>query len=157
MREGTRLELLLATVWPIGIANMISNTGAALSFFYSGAILKKFGYKNVLVFELLINRVINILALVFPSVASPAFMGLTSLLYGATTTGVSALQQKEFTTKQRATLGSLSSLFGSIAFGFVAVGLGAIGDKLGPANALLIVQACILSILFFYFRFFRIE
>ncbi len=148
----------VATLWPVwalGIANMISNIGAALSFFYSGAILKKFGYKNVLVFELIINRIINVLCLIFPSVASPACMGFTSLLYGATTTAVSALQQKEFTTKQRATLGSLSSLFGSIAFGLVAVGLGAIGDKLGPANALLIIQICILSILYFYYRFFK--
>ncbi len=150
----------VATLWPVwalGIANTISNTGAALSFFYSGTILRKFGYKRVLVFELLINRVINTLALLFPTVVSPAFMGLTSLLYGATTTAVSTLQQKEFTTKQRATLGSLSSLFGSILFGVVAVALGAVGDRIGPTNALLIIQACILSILIFYFRFFALQ
>jgi MFS family permease len=81
-------------------------------------------------------------------------MGLTSLLYGATTTAVSTLQQKEFNTKQRATLGSLSSLFGSFAFGIVAIGLGAIGDHVGPRNAMLVAQVAILSILIFYKQFF---
>jgi MFS family permease len=147
----------VATLWPlwaIGISNTISNLGAALSFFYSGRIIDRFGYKNVLVFEIIINRIINVTALVFPTVASPALMGVTSLTYGVTTTAVNALLQKEFTTKQRATLGSLSSFFGSIAFGVAVVLLGYIGDRIGPANALIIAHISILSILFFYQKIF---
>jgi MFS family permease len=147
----------VATLWPVwavGFANMISNLGAAISFFYSGKIIDRFGYKNVLVFEIIINRIINLIALIFPTIVSPALMGTTSLTYGVTTTAVNTLQQREFTPKQRATLGSLSSLFGSFAFGVAAVTLGYIGDKLGAGNALIIAHVSILSILFFYKQIF---
>lgn len=147
----------VATLWPlwaIGFSNTISHVGAAISFFYSGRMINRFGYKRVLVFEIIINRIINLTSLIFPTVASPALMGMTSLTYGVTTTAVNTMQQIEFTPKQRATLGSLSSLFGSIAFSIVVVCLGYIGDRVGPAKALIIAHVSILSILFFYKKLF---
>lgn len=150
----------VATLWPlwaVGFSNTISSIGAAISFFSSGKVIDRFGYKRVLVFEIIINRIINLSALIFPTVASPALMGTTSLTYGVTTTAVNAMLQKEFTPKQRATLGSLSSLFGSIAFSVVAVLLGYIGDRIGPAKALIIAHVSILTILFFYKKIFSSE
>ncbi len=150
----------IATLWPlwaVGIAKAISNAGAAVSFRYSRQMLDKFGYKRVLVFEVIINRVINLGSLVFPTVLSPVFLGATSLLYGVTSTAVNTLQQKEFSQHQRATLGSLSSLFGSFAFSVVVVILGAISDRYGPANALILAHIFVLSILFFYHLLFSPE
>lgn len=147
----------VATIWPlwaIGLSNMISNVGAAASFFYSGNILGRFGYKRILVFEIIINRIINLTALLFPSVVSPALMGTTSLSYGVTTTAVNSLLQREFTQKERATLASLSSLFGSIGFGACVILLGSLSDRFGPIIALLIAHIGVLSLLFFYRKFF---
>jgi MFS family permease len=147
----------VASLWPlwaVGFSNMISNIGAAISFFYSGPIIDRFGYKRVLVFEIIINRIINLTALIFPTVASPALMGTTSLTYGVTTTAVKTLLQKEFTSKQRATMGSLSSLFGSFAFGFAAILLGYIGDHIGAAKTLIIAHVFILSLLLVYRQIF---
>lgn len=147
----------VATLWPLwalGLSNMISNLGAAVSFFYSGKIIDRFGYKRVLVFEIIINRIINLSALIFPTVVSPALMGVTSLTYGVTTTAMSTLKQREFTSHQRATMGSLSNLFGSFAFGIVAVLLGYISDHIGPAQTLIIAHVFILSILFVYKKIF---
>lgn len=147
----------VATLWPlwaVGFSNMISNLGSALSFFYSGKIIDRFGYKNVLVFEIIVNRMINLTALMFPTVVSPALMGTTSLTYGVTATAVNTMLQKEFTTKQRATMGSLTSLFGSFGFGAMAVTLGYLGDHIGVAKALILAHVSVLTILYFYKQIF---
>lgn len=147
----------VASLWPlwaVGIAKALSHLGAAVSFHYSGPLLKRFGYKRILVYEIIINRVINVTALLFPTPASPALMSASSLFYGVTTTAVNSLQQAEFTHAQRATLGSLSSLFGSIAFSASVVVLGFLADRIGPATALVIAHLSILSILFLYREFF---
>jgi MFS family permease len=147
----------VATLWPlwaIGIANMISNICAAVSFFFSGKVIDRFGYKRVLVFEVIVNRITNLIALFLPSIFSPAIMGTTSITYGVTTTAVNALQQKEFSAKERATLGSLSSLFGSVLFSIVVVILGYLGDTIGPRKTLILSNVSILSILFVYKKIF---
>ena len=84
-------------------------------------------------------------------------MSASSLFYGVTTTAVNTLQQEQFTTKQRATLGSLSALFGSISFSITVVLLGFIGDHWGAVTALIIAHIFVLSILFFYKRFFQLN
>ncbi len=150
----------VATLWPlwaVGIAKALSHLGAAISFHFSGYLLDKFGYKRVLVYEVIINRFINIWALLFPTVASPVLMSSSSLFYGVTTTAVNSLQQNEFSEKQRATLGSLSSLFGSIAFSVSVVALGFLGDWIGPAYALIVAHLSILSILILYKRYFILQ
>lgn len=147
----------VATLWPlwaVGIAKTISHVSGAFSFHFSEQVLNKYGYKRVLVFEIILNRIINLTALIFPTVVSPALMATTSLTYGVTQTAVNTMLQKEFTPQQRATLGSLSSLFGSIAFSIVVVVLGFIADKTNPATALIIAHVSILSILYFYKKIF---
>jgi len=62
--------------------------------------------------------------------------------------------QKEFTQKERATLSSLSSLFGSIAFGAFVILLGWVSDQVGPAKTLIGAHIFILSILYFYKKIF---
>lgn len=147
----------VATLWPtwaLGFSNMISNIGAAVSFYYSGKAIDRFGYKRVLVFEIIINRIINLSALIFPTVVSPALMATTSLSYGVTTTAVNTMLQKEFSSKERATLGSLSNLFGSVGYGVLVILLGYIGDRTSPAAAMIAAHIFILSILFFYKKIF---
>jgi hypothetical protein len=48
--------------------------------------------------------------------------------------------QREFTTEQRATLGSVVSLGASLAFGIMSVLIGALADRIGLAAILLIAQ-----------------
>jgi MFS family permease len=150
----------VATLWPVwalGFSNMISNLMAAASFYFSGKVIDKFGYKRVLVFEIIFNRIINMTALIFPTIFSPALMGVTSITYGVTTTAMNTMQQKEFNSAQRATLGSLSNLFGSFAFGVTAILLGYVGDTIGPAKTLIIAHLSILSILLVYKKIFNFD
>jgi hypothetical protein len=63
--------------------------------------------------------------------------------------------QKEFTQKQRATMGSLNSFAGSIFFGIIAFLLGWVADSISPANALLFLHLIRIPTLFIYLLLFR--
>jgi len=144
----------VATLWPvwaIGISNILSSLGASISFRYSGKIIKKFSALKILFLNFFISKTVNLTALFFPSVLSPAIMTTTSLMYGVTSTATNKLLQDEFTSKQRATMGSLNSLFGSLFFSIFAVILGIFADHFGPRNALIFSTLLGFVVLPFYF------
>lgn len=133
-------SVFVASIWPlwaIGVAQMLSNVGAAIGFGLSGKILKKYKAINILVFRNIYGKIVNIGSLVFPTVLSPALMTSTSIFYGPGQVAKQSLFQKEFSDKQRATMESLNSLFKSVFFGIAAVGLGFLADKFGPRIALI--------------------
>ncbi len=142
-------------LWAVGFSNFLSNIGGALSFYFSGKIIDKYSHRAVLWFEIISNRVVNTVALLFPTVVSPAIMGATSLTYRAGSVAMNSLQQNEFTPHQRATMGSISSLAENLFFGIVSVALGFMADRIGPKNTLLIVQVLLLIPLFFYSKVFK--
>lgn len=150
----------VATLWPIwaiGIAQVLSNIGAAFSFHFSGRIIKKFTAIKILFFNSFASKIIDLTLLVFPSVLSPALMSSTSLLYGTGSVSQEKLLQNEFTHKERATMGSLNSLFGSLFFGFFAIILGLLADKFGPRQALIIEVLLSFSILIPLYRFKKVH
>lgn len=149
--------VFVATLWPvwaIGISNAISNTGGALGYLISGRLIRKFGSYRVLAVEIWFNRIINFFSLLYPTVASPAFMGLTSISYGTGQVAIGGLLQKNYTDKQRATLGSVVSFFGSVLFGVVSIALGLVADRIGPAYTLILVNIILLTPLYFYKKIF---
>lgn len=149
--------ITLWPVWAIGISSMISNIGGAISYFISGKVITRLGIRKILTIEILFNRVVNFIALIFPTIASPALMGTTSLTFGLGETSTNMLLQQHFTTKQRATMGSLNSFAGSIAFGVFAVFLGKFGDLYGARNALILTQLLLFAPLIFYRLIFKKE
>ncbi len=142
-------------LWAVGAAQMLSNVFGALSFYFSGKIIDRFSPLKVLNFEIIFNRIVNLIALFFPTVASPILMSTTSLTFGAGTVAVNSLLQKEFTIKQRATMGSLNSLAGSVAFGVFSVLLGSIADAMNTATALIIAHLILLLPLIYYRKIFQ--
>lgn len=142
-------------VWAIGLAGSASFFGASIGFYFAGPLIKKFKEFKILVGEVLINRVINYVALLIPTIASPALMTLTSLNFGSALIALRHLMQKEFTDEQRATMGSLSSFLGNIVFAIFAFLLGLAGDFLGPINGLLILNTLMLVIIIFYWKIFK--
>ncbi|MCR4264258.1 MAG: MFS transporter [Candidatus Roizmanbacteria bacterium] len=139
-------------LWAIGIAKMFSNIGAFTSFYFSGRIIKKFNGPKILFIGSIYNRIAGTLAVLFPSPVSPLLMSSTSLTYGVASVAENGLMQNEFSSHQRATMGSLNSFIGSIFFGIIAIGIGLFADKLSPAVALLIVQIGLLPMHFLYWR-----
>lgn len=150
----------IATIWPIwaiGISQVLSNIGAAVSFHFSGKILKKFSALKILIFDFLFSKVIILIALFMANIISPFLMSLNSFSYGVSQVAKNKLLQDEFTSEQRAVMGSLNSLAGSLLFSIFAVILGMLADKLGPRNALIIQSLLSFSILYFYIALKRIN
>jgi len=135
----------VATLWPtwaIGFSQMISFVGGGISFWFSSTLIKKYKEMRLLLFEAIYNRTIDLIALIFPTVVSPALMSTTSFLYGATEVSSNTLMQKEFTEHERATLGSMASFGGSLFFGIFSVIIGAVADRFSPTGALLFAEVC---------------
>ncbi|MFH1601625.1 MAG: MFS transporter [Candidatus Shapirobacteria bacterium] len=137
-------------LWAIGISKALSHIGSALSYYFSGKLINKFTELNILIYKKVYGVIINILSLGFPTIISPALMSTTSFFHGVSMTAKNNLLQKEFSSEQRATMGSLNSLFGSLTFSAVSLLLGLFADKIGPTKALLLLQPASLSVLYLY-------
>jgi MFS family permease len=144
-------------VWAIGTTNIISSLGAAIGYLYSGKLIKKFGELKNLIAGTIYGKIVNIVALVYPTVFSPLIMTTSSPFFGTTEVAKTSLLQKEFTDSQRATMSSLNSFASSLAFGVVSFGLGFIADKIGPAKALLTTTILGIPIIFIYLYLYRKE
>lgn len=134
---GSAFINTLWPLWTVGISKALSNIGATLSYWYAGKLIKKVGAFRLLFVSNVYSQAVDIFSVALPTVASPLLMTSTSLFYGADEVASSKLVQKEFNDRQRATLGSINSFIGKLAFGIFAVILGFLGDKFGPAKALL--------------------
>jgi len=151
-------SVFIRTVWPlwaVGISSVISHVGAAFSYFFSGNIIDRYGEKKVLVFEVYFNRLINLIALLFPNPLSPALMGLSSVTYGAGDVARKHLSQQEFDAGKRATMASLIALSQNIAFAVISYALGLLADVGGPVRALIVAHIVLLVPAWFYKRIFR--
>ena len=142
-------------LWAIGFANVISNFGASLSFYYSKKIIRKFKEANILLFKTIWGKAIGLVGYGYPTVFSPVLMSTNSLLYGVSSVAESKLMQTEFSDHQRATMSSLNSLGGSIGFAIMSLVLGNLADAMDPAKALLTLNIISLPIIYLYWLLFK--
>lgn len=146
---------MLWPLWAIGIARTISNFCAAVSFYFAGPLLKRFGEKRLLFGGASLSELANLFALVVASVFSPVLMGATSIFYGVNTVTLNGLMQREFTDAQRSTMGSLTAFGGSLAYAVIAVVLGWLADAVGVRSALIIGTLLSAIPLAFYWQAFK--
>jgi MFS family permease len=142
-------------VWAIGIAQMIGNATAALSFYYAGRVIKRFGEFRLLVGGMSISEGINLFCLLVPTVLSPALMASNSVFFGVNNVAKQSLIQQEFSDEQRATMGSLNSFVGSIAFSIFSFLLGGLADRIGIVPALIATSVLAIVPMTLYFRVLR--
>lgn len=145
---------MLWPIWGLGVFGLFQHILGATGYYFSGKFINRFGALRILFFENIINRILSFTALFYPSLLSPGLIASASFPWGAGMVAENSLLQKEFTEKQRATMGSLNSLFGSITFGIFSIILGFLGDKLGVRNALLIATITLFIPLYLYRKIF---
>jgi len=144
-------------IWAIGFGQMFSYLGAAFSFWYSGKILKKINAFTLQLISNIYNRLINIIATLFPTVVSPILMFSTSLNYGVSRVAESTLMQKEYSEEQRATIDSMNSLLESLFYAVFAIFIDFVGDKLGPGKSFLIAQLIYLPTIFISWKLMKMN
>lgn len=125
------------------------------SFYFSGKIIRKFKAETVLFIDSFAGKLASFIAYGFPTIISPIILSTTSLLYGAGSVAETTLMQNEFSDHQRATMGSLNSVGGSIGFAIMSLVLGGLADSFGPAKALIILTILSLPIIYLYWLIFR--
>lgn len=144
-------------VWSMGLARVIANSTAFVSFWFAGKWIKKFKPLPVLMGVKGGSHIITFIAYGIPSVLSPLILSMLSLGYGVKTVAENTLLQKEFTDEQRATMASLNQLAGSILYAMGAFSLGFVADTIGPRNTLIAVE-CVLALgLLLYWKVFHHE
>jgi MFS family permease len=140
--------VFVAGLWPLWALGLWRTFGHAVSFAgfrASGWVIARLGATRTLLFGELFDNVANVVALVKPTVFSPVLLG--SPAYGMSTIAQQTLLQREFTDRERATMGSLASLLGSVLYALVALGAGLVADRWGIVAALLAIQAAVLTAL----------
>ena len=151
--------VFVATLWPlwaIGIARMLANVGAAVGFWLSGKIIKKYKAINILIVERISSKVANIIAFVFPNTVSPILISSSSILYGPSSVAYNSLTQNEFSDKQRATMGSMNSLGKSVFYTIVLGIMGLVADSSSPRIALVLGQLVSLITLWMMWKLFKL-
>ncbi|MFD4636110.1 MFS transporter [Lentzea sp. NPDC058436] len=129
-------------LWALGLWRTFGHVVAFAGFRVSGWVVGRVGAARTLFFGELFDAVVNLVALLKPTVVSPLLLG--SPAYGVSTTAQQTLLQHEFTDRERATMGSLASLLGSVLYALVALGAGLLADRWGIVVALLAIQAVVL-------------
>jgi len=147
--EATFFEILIP-VWAIGIVRSIKHVVGATSFWFAGKIINKIGYLKSLLFSITGNCVATMSALLLNSAISPFIMALINSFYGLGSTAKDSLIQKEFSDKQRATMGSIVAFFRNILFGILSVATGYVADSFGIVTALYVLLLINVSTVFIY-------
>ncbi|WP_127938653.1 MFS transporter [Nonomuraea polychroma] len=129
-------------LWALGLWRTFGHGVAFVGFRVSGWMIGRVGAARTLLFGELFDNVANLVALVKPTVFSPVLLG--SPAYGMSTIAQQTLLQREFTDRERATMGSLASLLGRVLYALVALGAGLVADRWGIVPALLAIQAVVL-------------
>lgn len=114
----------MATLWPtwaIPLAKTLSHIFTATGFRIAGRIIERYGADRTLQWENRINYIVSTLIIAFPSIATPLIRSITSLGFGIGTVAEKTLFQREFTDRQRATMDSLNSLAGKLAYSIFAI------------------------------------
>ncbi len=141
--EGAYFNLLIPT-WAVNIARMVKQTCGAISFAIA-PYFRKFGFYKILVTSTLGMMAIKLSAVIMNNMVTPFLQSCVNIFYGTSSTAESALLQQELSPKQRATMGSIVSLFSGLVSAIIYWVVGIVADN---SSVLVAIVMLILSNLF---------
>lgn len=145
----------LWSLWGVGLYRAINHGLSFLGFWLSGKLIDRFKEIRILAFRELYWFISQITAVILDNIVSPVFMLSGAFLFGPGNVARDNLLHQEFSDKQRATMGSLASLSGSIVFTLMSIAIGQIADYWGVNIAIGFgITVCLLS-LPLYVRLFK--
>lgn len=146
------------TLWPawaIALARVFNHLFAAVGYRISGKLVAKFGELRVLMWGNSTSFIVGTSIIAYPTILTPLIAAIISVDHGTGSVARSSLMQREFSDEQRATMGSLNSLAGSLFFAITSVVLGLWADIVGPTYALLTAQLLSGIVIILYWRLFK--
>jgi MFS family permease len=151
--QGAFFETLVPT-WILGLARCANHLFGSIGFWFAGTVVRLCGARHTLVIGTTAHALIKIAAVLFASTGTPFAMAATNVIWGPTSTARAALLQQEFSDRQRATMGSMISLSGSVAFAVVSALLGVLAHTITPAVAIMVGLLGNTAIVLIYLRIF---
>lgn len=143
------------TVWPIAAIGIFRAINHGLSFFgfwFAGRIIDRFKALSIFVVREIYWAISQTIAVILSNVFSPILLISGTIFYGPGNVARDKLLQKEFSDKQRATMGSLASLTGSIMFAILSLIIGLIADNFSIGYAIMFGIIMSLCSLPFYLK-----
>ncbi|MHA1541068.1 MAG: MFS transporter [Alphaproteobacteria bacterium] len=124
---------------------------------FAHSIIKKFGYLKTFLKCDFFSIPLQAVGYIFPSILSPFLIQLGDDTTPIRGVAKSSLLHKEFTDKQRATMESLISIFGSLSYALFGILLGWIADAFSLRFALLFAVGCRLLLFPLFFKIFKYD
>lgn len=115
-------------------------------------LVKRRESKKMLFVSLLANALIKLAGVVINTAATPFIMVSSTLCHGVSSTVENTLLQRQFTDRQRATMGSVVSLFAGFLSVFIFMATGAIADYASARTAIFLLIFMRIAVAFGYKR-----
>jgi MFS family permease len=122
----------------IGVTRCLNHFTGFIGFWCAATWIQRLGAKQTLMMATVSSTVIKLVAVIFPTTATPFLMAGSNITYGPSSTARGDLLQGEFSEEQRATMGSLVSLAGSLLFSCISLLLGVLADRIGLSLAMVL-------------------
>ncbi len=138
--------------WVLGVLRTVSYFLGTFGYFLSYKISKAIGYTRTVMGFIGLNYVINLLSVLANCIASPFIKIFDELAYGVAEPAQNTLMQNEFTDKQRATMGSVVSLFRSLVYGVCSLLVGMMADLFSEYVSLVTMYIAFFFLLPIYYK-----
>jgi MFS family permease len=143
---------IIAPTWVVSLLIMLNHLFSAVSMNHTHRLVDKIGSKYSLLTVGLLDRIGTTVFVIINTLSSAFAMSiLTSLCFGVRKIAAEDLLQSRYSKDERATMGSIVGLGGSLVYGVAGIVVGALADAIGVFNTMLAIQPfLLLSVLFFY-------
>ena len=135
--EGAYFNALIP-IWAVSIVRIIKQTTGIVSYAIA-PYFRKFGFFKILTASSFFMFLIDLMALVLNTFITPFIMSFVNLFHGVSETAASAVFQEEFTPEQRATMGSIVALIGSLLLAAMYCFIGFVADQYSLYFAMLLL------------------
>lgn len=125
--------------WAVGVFEALFCIFGGIGAYISSAIIKLTGYLKGFIFGILLIGLLRMLSIFIGTLIAPILFIFSQLIYAITDASQQHLLQMEYTDKERATIGSITSLISSIVWAISSVLIGWLADKTNVQTALIIV------------------
>lgn len=144
---------LLMPEWAVNLLNTINSLICGVSMKHAHKFVERFGIVESLVHIGILNRIVMSCLIAFNSIFSAIAMTVTtSVMYGVQDVATEDLLQQKYTKNQRATMGSIVGLGGSLVYATLGIAVGFLADSIGLLYTMLVIQAILLIPIMFFYR-----
>lgn len=139
--------------WLVNLLGMLNNLISGFTMQLAHWVVHRFGIMRALVHIDIIDRGIITACISLYTITTGVMMNVvTSISYGIREVAAEDLLQARYSKDQRATMGSLVSLGGTLIYGVVAIAAGMLADKIGLLYTMLAFQPLLLIGTFFFWK-----